>query len=47
MGLEKYKINIQKIEKIIKPSHKSIITMIVPVVIGNPVPPCLFPIISY
>jgi len=47
IGLEKYKRNIQKIEKIIKPSHKSIITMIVLVVIGNPAPPCLFSIISY
>ena len=31
--------NIQKIEKNNKPSHKPINTMIVPVVIGNPVSP--------
>ena len=47
IGLEKYKRNIQKIENIIKPSHKSIITMIVPVVIVNPMSPCLFSIIFY
>ena len=47
IGLEKYKRNIQKIQKIIKPSHKSIITMIVLVVIENSMPPCLFSIISY
>jgi len=39
IGLEKYKRNI---EKIIKPSHKSIITMIVLAVIENPVSSCLF-----
>jgi len=36
IGLEKYKRNIQKIEKINnKPSHKSINTMIILVVIEN------------
>ena len=36
MFLEKYKRNIQKIERNNKPSHKSINTTIVPVVIGDP-----------
>jgi len=37
--LEKYKRNIQKIERNNKPSHKPINTMIVLVVMGNPMPP--------
>jgi len=45
--LEKYKRNIWKNRENNKPSYKSINTTIVLVIIGNPMPPCLFLIISY